>query len=266
METFTFETRSQWGARFADGFGGRPLPYDGFVLHHSAGTHQPDGIGVARERRHMRALEAIGQSRFGGGISYPWAVFGSGNAYQGLSPDRRGAHTRGLNRSHSAVVLPGDFCRDRLTAMQVDGIARLMVAEKRAGHARQARILLGHRQAPGAATSCPCTHAMNRIDEINMLAASYEAGPQEPEDAMAEHVEVLARIADATEENGAALDRLSRAGQAQLEAGLAGVRAGLGHPRSPVDDERWALRILDGRATFRQAHEALIKKKPSEGS
>ena len=179
--TLDYTGRDGWGARHPDGFTDRPMPYTGFVLHHTAGSWVAPDDGVDREHELMLGLESVGQNRFRGGISYPWIVFASGNVYQGLSPHRRGAHTRGLNSSHSAVAFPGNLDNQEVTDAQVEACARMMVAEKDAGHAKQARILLGHRQAPDARTVCPGRNGMAAIARINARAAAIEAGDPAPE-------------------------------------------------------------------------------------
>lgn len=167
-------TREDWGARHNDGSGNRPLPFEGYVLHHSAGAQVGANASVDAEKAQMRSLEGTGQQRFGNGISYPWVVFQSGRIYQGLSPQRVGAHTRGINSTHSAICMPGNHEIQPVTGAQMQGIARIMVAEKQLGITQSARILFGHRGAPGANTACPGRYGMEAIDEINAIAARSE--------------------------------------------------------------------------------------------
>ena len=167
-------TREEWGARHADGSGDRPMPFTGYVLHHSAGAQVGANASITDESNQMRSLESTGQQRFGNGISYPWVVFQSGRVYQGLSPHRVGAHTRGLNVTHSAICMPGNHEIQPVTGAQMQGIARVMVSEKRLGLTQNARILFGHRGAPGASTTCPGRYGMDVIDEINAIAARSE--------------------------------------------------------------------------------------------
>ena len=165
--------RSEWGACRPNGSRNRPMPYASFVLHHTAGVHLPATATPARERAVMRCLERTGFQRFGPaqGISYTYVVFASGRVYAGHSPHRQGAHTRGMNRTHAAIALVGNYTAKRPTQAQEVAIARLLVREYRAGRSRQARITHGHRDAPGAWTTCPGNAGMSRIGSINVLAA-----------------------------------------------------------------------------------------------
>ena len=74
----------------------------------------------------MRQLESIGQQRFGGGISYTFAVAPSGRVYEGTGPLRKGAHTGGRNTIARAIVLMGDHTRTRPTERELDAVADLV--------------------------------------------------------------------------------------------------------------------------------------------
>jgi hypothetical protein len=166
--------RAEWGARHGDGFAVAPLPASEVWLHHSV-TVAPDVVPpFDDEFAAMRVLEDIGQARFGGGISYTWAVMPSGRVYQGHSVGRRGAHTKGRNSIARAVVLVGNY-EDRLTtAAQRETVVNLLRHAEQQGWIKQARLDGGHRNAPGAATACPGRHGMAAIADINRRAASEE--------------------------------------------------------------------------------------------
>jgi hypothetical protein len=184
-------SRAKWGARFDRGFGPALTPAVEVWLHHSV-TIAPtiewldadrDGVQDAEERA-MRTLEDIGESRFGGGISYTFAVMPSGRIYEGHGVDREGAHTAGRNGISRSIVLVGNYETHRPTTAQLRAVAELL----RHGHARgwwrQARINGGHQQAPGAQTACPGRHGMAAIPRINQLAAAPPAAPITEEDDM----------------------------------------------------------------------------------
>lgn len=170
--------RARWGARYARGFAPAPLPAKYVYLHHSV-TIAPDlvwvdadGDGVEDdEERAMRTLEDIGQQRFGGGISYTFAVMPSGRVYEGHGVDRQGAHTKNLNNAARAIVLVGNYELADLTAAQYRAIAELLQHGKARGWWTAARLTGGHRDAPGAQTACPGNRAYRAIPEINRLAA-----------------------------------------------------------------------------------------------
>jgi hypothetical protein len=156
--------RAEWGARFANGSGAAPLPARGVYLHHSV-TAAVDGPGP------IRALEEIGQSRFGAGVSYTFIVGPDGQVYEGHGIDRIGAHTRGLNLSHRAICLLGNFEIDDPTRQALDSIVWLV----RHGASQgwwPATITGGHRDAPGAATACPGSKLYARIPELRQRIAT----------------------------------------------------------------------------------------------
>lgn len=170
-------SRTRWGARYDRGFRAAPLPASEVWLHHSV-TLAPDLQWVDAdkdgveddEERAMRTLEQIGEDRFGGGISYTFAVMPSGRVYEGHGVDRQGAHTGGRNDISRAIVLVGNYDTHRPTAAQIASVAALL----REGHGRGwwKRPVLngGHRQAPGASTACPGRYGMAAIAPINQKA------------------------------------------------------------------------------------------------
>lgn len=165
-------SRATWGARHPRGFRTAPLPARELYLHHSV-TAAPANDPAA-ERAAVRTLENIGQSRFGGGISYTFAVAPSGRVYEGHGIDRQGAHTGGRNSIARAICLIGNYDANRPPEAMIQAVADLV----RHGHAQgwwPARLTGGHRDAPGASTACPGRHAHALIAEINRRAT---AGPR----------------------------------------------------------------------------------------
>lgn len=189
-------SRARWGARYSAGFGPAPLPARELWLHHSV-TIAPDlvwvdadGDGVEDdEERAMRTLDDIGQQRFGGGISYTFAVMPSGRIYEGHGVGRQGAHTGGRNDIARAIVLVGDYSSRPPTEAQKRAVAWLVVYGHRQGWWTVAGLSGGHRQAPKQiATACPGDAALADIPEINQIAAAYlrgEIDPSEEDDLMA---------------------------------------------------------------------------------
>lgn len=166
--------RSEWGARYPDGFRPAPLPAGEVWLHHSV-TAQGSG-SLAGDKAAVRTLETIGQQRFGGGISYTWPVTRSGRIFTGHSPGRQGAHTGGRNDIARAICLIGNYDTSVPTSPQLDAVAWLLGEAKRRGWIKHARLNGGHRDAPGAATICPGRHAWALISEINRRAAGGAGG------------------------------------------------------------------------------------------
>lgn len=175
--------RKDWGARYREGFGSRPLPVTEFWLHHSV-TIAPDLVPpFTDDDRAIRTLEDIGQQRFNGGISYTFPVTPVGRIYEGLGIDRLGAHTKGHNTVGAAFVLVGDYSKNPPTPEQEHAIALRMVEEHRAGNATRHTLNGGHRQV--YPTSCPGDAAFARIPAINALAERLWADPDYQEDPMA---------------------------------------------------------------------------------
>lgn len=166
-------TRAQWGARHARGFRAAPLPASRLYLHHSVtapGNGTPAGDVAA-----VRALETIGQQRFGGGISYTFAVTTSGRVYEGHGIDRQGAHTANLNSTARAICLVGNYDVNRPPEAMINAVAELVAH----GHRMKwwpDRLTGGHRDAPGAATACPGRFAQALIPVINSRVAEILSG------------------------------------------------------------------------------------------
>lgn len=185
----TIISRATWGARHDRGFRSAPLPASEVWLHHSVtiapsiGNIDADRDGAPDvEERAMRTLEQIGEDRFGGGVSYTFAVMPSGRIYEGHGVDRQGAHTGGRNSIARAIVLVGNYQIDHLTEAQVLSVAALLRHGKTKGWWRHARLNGGHQDAPGASTACPGRHAMAAIPRINKLAVTPPAPTHDEED------------------------------------------------------------------------------------
>lgn len=155
--------RSSWGARYDDGdLNLTGLAADVF-LHHSVTTQLANTASVNAEREQMRAIEAIGESRFTTGISYNVLVFPSGRAYAGVSWNRRGTHTGGRNSTARSICLAGNYDIYAPTDAQIATARRIYHGGK--GRLWRATAELhGHRDVK--ATACPGRHAYARLDDI----------------------------------------------------------------------------------------------------
>lgn len=164
--------RSEWGARYANGVRPAALPCKGGpILHHSV-TAAIDGAGA------VRALEDIGEGRFGAGISYTFPITPDGTVYEGHSVDREGAHTRGFNQSHRAICLVGNYEIDDPTDAQLDSIVELV----RHGHDQgwwPLEITGGHRDMAGASTACPGSKLHARIGDLRARLTEDDMTPDQ---------------------------------------------------------------------------------------
>lgn len=176
-------SRKQWGARYGDGYGDRPLPASEAWLHHSV-TIAPDlkwvdadGDNVDDdEERAMRTIEDIGVQRFGGvyGFPYTFAVMPRGGVvYHGHRVGQMGAHTGGRNDVAIGIVLVGDYEARRPTEAQINAVAWLLRRCVALGWLKTPELTGGHRDVK--ATACPGQAAYDAIDEINRRAMN----PQE---------------------------------------------------------------------------------------
>lgn len=182
-------TRATWGSRYDDGAGPAPLPApDGLFLHHSDGPFS-NGPEV------VRALEAVGEARFGAGISYTFVVTPDGTCYQGHSIDRLGSHTKGHNTAGRAVVLAGDYTSQPPTPAQRETVAQLLAHGVRSGWWPTTR-LRGHRDV--RPTECPGTAAYAAIGSIIARADQLlTAPPLQEDDDMPTTAELVAALTPA---------------------------------------------------------------------
>lgn len=156
-------SRASWGARYQDG----DLTLTGLAIevwvHHSVTAQLSAGASIAAEQEQMRALESVGQTRFGTGISYNVVVFPSGRAYQGVSWNRRGTHTGGRNSTSRSICFAGNYETNQPTDAQISTAAAIY----REGKQRwwtQGAPLGGHRDV--SQTACPGKNLYARLDDI----------------------------------------------------------------------------------------------------
>lgn len=185
-------SRKSWGARYEAGFRDAPLPAERLYLHHSV-TVAPDLVPpFLDDDAAIRTLERIGQNRFGGGISYTFAITPVGRIYEGHGVGRQGAHTAGLNSTARAICWVGNYDVAHPPQPMVDATVWLV----RHGHAqgwwRQPRFTGGHKDAPAASTACPGRHAYALIGEMNLLAAA----PPEEDEMTPEQLDTILRHID----------------------------------------------------------------------
>jgi hypothetical protein len=168
--------RVRWGAVYPAGFGPAPMPAARVWLHHSETVSAGPNATLDADIATVQALERTGQERFGGGISYTFAVCESGRIFEGTGPTRRGAHTKGENMVARAIVLVGSYMTREPTEQQLAAVALLLARGAQAGWWCLPELVGGHRDAPGAATSCPGDRAYARVRQIN--ARLRGCGPQ----------------------------------------------------------------------------------------
>ena len=189
----TIIPRKAWGARFAAGFGAAPRATE-LWLHHSVTRSAGPNATAAEDAATLRKLEDIGQQRFKGGISYTFVVCESGRVHEGTGPGRKGAHTGGRNSVARAICLLGDYSRRRPTDAQLQAVAGLVRHGHAVGWWTVDRLTGGHRDAPGASTSCPGDAAYALIPVINSKATTAHLADDLEDDMNAEDRDRLARV------------------------------------------------------------------------
>lgn len=167
--------RTSWGAWYADGYADAPVPAPHLILHHSATPTPAVTTPEADEHSTMRMLEAIGQQRFGSGMSYTFAVFPSGRIYQGVSIGRASAHTLNHNFDARAIVMVGNYQDAAPSNAMLDSIAWLAVHGHGAGWWLPSQVEGGHRdfERPGY-TECPGDAGEASIRTINTIISQGE--------------------------------------------------------------------------------------------
>ena len=176
MTTPNIISRAMWGARHREGFGTRSLPVRFYFAHHSVTNPPPPNATAAQDYATMRTLEDIGQSRFGGGVSYSYAIMPSGRILQGLRDHRIGAHTRGYNTTGIAIVFVGNYETNQPTEAQIASAVALSRYLRAQGSTNVSTRLQGHRDV--GATACPGRHIYSRLGGIEAASRSEtEATP-----------------------------------------------------------------------------------------
>lgn len=164
-------SRKEWGAKHRNGVADRSKLVGRLDkwAHHTVTTQLGADATVAQEMAQMRSIEAIGQARFGAGMSYTFLIFPSGRVYQGVTIDRLSYHTgQGRNGNSVAICYPGNYENTAPTQAQLEASAALLVHGTEKKWWGQKKIDGGHRDLK--ATACPGRHYYTKIGEINRLA------------------------------------------------------------------------------------------------
>lgn len=170
-------SRSEWGARYRDGYDSASIPAAEIFAHHSVTTQLSPTASFDQEAAQMRILEQIGETNFSAGISYTFCIFPSGRVYEGHTIKRAGAHTIGHNYTGRAICFVGNYEVNHLTEAQMNSAAELMYVGKELGWWKNAAFTGGHRDV--YATSCPGQHAYAAIPEMNRRATAPSTGDDE---------------------------------------------------------------------------------------
>lgn len=104
------------------------------VLHHSYRPDELCGVSKIREKAAMKGMHDYHAQQGWGGIGYNFAIFQSGNIYEGRGWGRTGAHTVGRNSSSLGVVLVIDGSSRAPSAAMKESFIALLAEGVRLGH------------------------------------------------------------------------------------------------------------------------------------
>lgn len=196
-----------------------PIPTPRLWLHHSAG-------GGSDETR-VRAIQDFHMDVRGwNDIAYSFLIDNDPpdvDIFEGRGAGIAGGHTAGDNTQSHGICVIGDFS----TVPPADDTLRQIAEVVAYGHKQEWWPLAftgGHRDAPGANTSCPGTALHRLIPEINAEAKRIHDG-----DDMA----LTPGAENAAEDWNAAFGKLSRADQQALMRKI--VAIGKAYPETPVE-------------------------------
>lgn len=167
MEEQRIIQRPEWGARYEDGFGPRPVGDLDVYVHHSV-TVAPDLIPpFTDDYAAVRTLERIGEDRFGKGISYQFPISPAGLIFEGVSIDRVGAAISNYNTPSANIVWIGNYDVANPPRPMLEATDWLLRHGVERGWWRSSKVDGGHRDAPGAQTACPGRYAYALLDNLN---------------------------------------------------------------------------------------------------
>lgn len=163
-------SRAAWGARPPKRRHSIATPTPKLYLHHAAGAILPADDSVSPEDlTRIRSIQNYHMDTRGwSDIAYSFLMDPDGNIFEGRGAGVAGGHTAGQNTVSHAICIMGHY---DLQAVDSDLLPRL--AEfVRYGHGEgwwPLGFTGGHRDAPGASTSCPGHNLYTRLPKINAL-------------------------------------------------------------------------------------------------
>lgn len=153
------------------------LPALRWWVHHGAGGDSTLRTLLGYERYHVK-------TKGWAALGYSFAVCyerGRVTIYVGRGWGVVGAHTLGDNDESHGVVLVGDWTRGTVPQPMVAAVAWLVLRGEEVGAGPRA-ITGGHRQAPGAQTSCPGNAGMDAMRAARELIDRSEPAPAPEEE------------------------------------------------------------------------------------
>lgn len=177
-------TRREWNARPPKHRFKIHTPTTKLYLHHAAGAVQPGDQKVSlQDLNRIRSIQNYHMDHKGwSDIAYSYLSDSDGFAFEGRGAGIAGGHTAGQNTVSHAVCAMGHYDIQEPSPILLAGLAEIALYGYLQGWWPMG-YTGGHRDAPGASTSCPGDNLYARIGHINqMVRSSYMAGWQKPGD------------------------------------------------------------------------------------
>lgn len=121
-------------------------------------------------------------------IGYSWLI-AEGKVLEGRGRGRQGAHTFGDNHNSYGICMVGNYQTRLPERRDIDALVWLLQHGAARGWFDAPEITGGHRDAPGANTSCPGDALWAHIDDINRQAADEEDDMTAEQDARLKRIE-----------------------------------------------------------------------------
>ncbi len=134
------------------------------ILHHS--QRAPDWPEFIKERHIKRGFEDVGYHYLIGNKT-KFSV--NGKLYKGRDEKFQGAHAIGFNANSIGICLIGDLDKNPPTQEQLNTLIKFL-KEKIAEHKIPVQNILGHRELPGVAKTCP-----GKLVDLNSIRKMVEA-------------------------------------------------------------------------------------------
>lgn len=153
--------RDVWAAGIpADGVPGRiPLPAFEVWLHHGAAGTSTVQTARGYVKYHINKRDYLD-------VGYSFLI-AEGQVLEGRGAGRQGAHTSGRNTVSHGICMVGNYTHNPPSDEDLDALKWLLRHGAKQGWWPTRRLTGGHRDAPGAFTSCPGGALYRLIDGIN---------------------------------------------------------------------------------------------------
>lgn len=132
--------------------------FEAVFLHTSVTKQLAVTASEQEERDQMELLDQIAHSRGFNGISYTWAIFPSGRAWEGRGDRVIEAATEGFNTTTDSIVFVGNGDVFPLSALQKKAAVALINRKQKKGVYVEGTLnVRGHREVSTQGKSCPGT-------------------------------------------------------------------------------------------------------------